>query len=134
MKLTASGTPHRILAVGRKPAEDRALFKGLGLAIALAATATTGCAGGASAETGPDNKPTYDRTERNGATVTETAPGTTSIVCYSASGAAILRDVADGRVDATESGRYLYTSRITGDDMSVPINDCYVTKKAAKPG
>lgn len=133
MKLTASGTPHRILAVGRKPAEDRALFKGLGLAIALAATATTGCAGGASAETGPDNKPTYDRTERNGATVTETAPGTTSIVCYNTSGAAILRDVVKDRV-YWGSGHYSYTSRITGDELKVPVSDCYVTKKAAKPG
>lgn len=55
-------------------------------------------------------------------------------MCYNAAGAAILRDVVAGNVASSGSGHYAYTSRITGNELRVPVNDCYVTKKAAKPG
>ena len=120
-----------IFTVGTRPPETRSLLRHLGLAAMLVGVAvgTSGCEG--SAERLRAMNTPSDSSEMNGFSSRITQASNykkVAITCFSGSGGDLLIDFADDIID-TKDGSFQYTSKVTGNEMFVPKNACYVSKK-----
>lgn len=120
-----------IFTVGTRPPENRSLLRHLGLAAMLVGVAVgmSGCKE-TTEKVRALNTPS-ESSETNGYVSWVKQPSNykkVAITCFSGSGANLVIDFADDIID-TKDGSFQYTSKVTGNEMFVPKNACYVSKK-----